>query len=89
MMGPKVRKMMPRRERDLPEWEVSIDGSVVGWIRQHKIGRAISTFYNATAIYPPTGQLVNLENSIDFDERLAVIVAFVEDPERFRGVHFR
>jgi hypothetical protein len=79
-----VRLMIPASRLALPRWEVSVDGEVVGWIQESKIGRSTVTFYKALGVHPETGRHVNLENSTDLDERVRVLLDFHENPERFK-----
>ena len=83
-----VRRMIPKRLDDLPEWEVSRDGRIIGWVRQKRVGRSVSTFFEAIGIHPVTGERVRLELSTDFDERVAAISQLQDDPEATRGVHW-
>lgn len=80
--------MIPKRRGDRPEWEVSRDGRIVGWVAEHTIGRSSAVFYRAIAVHPDTGELVNLENSTDRGERVARIEDFLDDPSKYRGVHW-
>lgn len=82
-----VREMIRTRRSEMPRWEVSQDGHVIGWVEAHRIGNASATFYKAWGI-GPSGEVVNLENSTDRDERVRVVVAFHENPEPWRGVHW-
>lgn len=86
-MGVTVREMIRTRRNEDQRWEVSVDGRVVGWVRAHKIGRSSSTFYEAKGI-DPSGRVIDLENSTDRDERIRVVVAFHDDPEPWRGIHW-
>lgn len=83
-----IRTLLPRCERDLPEWEVSRDGVVIGWVRQKRIGRAASVFYEAIGVNPISGERVNLEVSADFDERVQKIMQLRDNPEATRGIHW-
>jgi hypothetical protein len=82
-----VREMIRTRRDEMPRWEVSVDGCVVGWVRAHRIGRGFTTFYEAMGI-DPEGDHIDLENSTDRDERVRIVVAFHEDPEPWRGIHW-
>ena len=75
--------MRPASRTALPRWEVSLDGVVLGWVQQQKIGRSSSVFYKATGIHPVTGAHVNLENSIDFEERCETVVDFHRRPMEY------
>jgi hypothetical protein len=84
-----LRLMIPKRRDDRPQWEVRRDEKVVGWVVEHTIGRSSAVFYRATAVHPDTGELVNLENSTDREERVARIEDFLDDPNKYRGIHWR
>lgn len=79
--------MIRTRRSEMPRWEASGDGRVIGWVKAHWIGHASATFYKAYGI-DPSGEVVNLENSTDRDERVRVVVGFNEDPEPWRGMHW-
>ena len=83
-----VRKMLPRKRRDLPEWEVSDGGQVLGWIKEWHATTTRTVFYRATAIHPTNGRHVGLESSPDFENRVQVIVDFHNDPATGRA-HYR
>ncbi len=82
-----VREMLRSKRDEMPQWEVSNDGRVVGWVRSLRIGHSSVTFYEAIGI-DPSGERVSLECSGDRDERILVVVAFGEDPEPWRGIHW-
>ena len=84
-----LRLMIPKRRGDRPGWEVRRGEKVVGWVVEHTIGRSSAVFYRATAVHPDTGELVNLENSTDREERVARIEGFLDDPNKYRGIHWR
>lgn len=86
-MAVTIREMIRTREREMPRWEVSIDGRVIGWVRALRIAGANLTFYEATGI-DPDGASVVLECSSDREERIARVIVFDEDPEPWRGVHW-
>jgi hypothetical protein len=68
-------------------WEVSIDGRVIGWLKEQMIGKSSVIFLRAMGVYKVTGQQVDLQNSSDFRESLEKLIQFDQDPESFRGVH--
>jgi hypothetical protein len=79
-----VRTMLPSHRGDRPRWELSDDsGRPVAWIEAHRIGGASALFFHLTALHPATGQLVDLERSADFDERVAAAERFLREPEAF------
>ena len=80
--------MLPKRQRDRPEWEVSVDGQVIGWITQWQATTSRTLFYRATAIHPANGRQVSLESSPDFDNRVRVIEGFHLDTATGRA-HYR
>lgn len=85
---PKVREMIRARRNEDVRWEISDDsGRVVGWVVQHRIGRASRWFYRAVGI-DPEGNRVDLENSGDREERIALVLAFSRDPDPWRGIHW-
>lgn len=80
--GAVVRRLLPatRRRSEPPRWEVRVDGKVVGWIDEHHINGATSTFYFAVGIHPGNGKEYRLEGSTDFGERVDVVRDFHLDP---------
>jgi hypothetical protein len=78
-----VRLMNPLRRTSLPRWEISLDGLVIGWVEQVKIGHSSVLFFRALGVHPTTGRVVNLENSSDRDERIRVVRTFHSYPEEF------
>lgn len=70
--------MIPKTRHSLPEWEVTIDGQVIGNIESRPY-RSI-TFYRAIGIHRSTGERVNLESSPDIEERVEAIRKFWFDP---------
>lgn len=81
MTNAQVRLMIPVRRNDPPEWEISLDGHVIGWVRQWRPSTSSRPFYRAIGIDPDTGQRVNLENSADRDERIQTVHDFHDHPE--------
>lgn len=77
-----IRRMLPstRRGSERPRWEVSVEGTVIGWIDENMIGRSSVVFYFATGIHPENGREYRLENSTDFHERVEVLRQFHLDP---------
>lgn len=84
-----VCQLSSRRLRDLPKWEISRDGQVIGTIRAETIGNARSMFYHAFGRHPGTGAIVNLELSTDFEEVVHVIVRLQDAPAETYGIHWR
>ena len=82
------RKMLPRRQRDLPEWEVSTDGQVIGWVSEWHATTTRTIFYRSTAVHPVNGKHVGLESSPDFENRVQAIVDFNADPATGKA-HYR
>jgi len=80
-----VREMHRTRMFDHPQWEISVVGRVVGWVRVHKIARSSVMFYEATGI-DPDGNHVILESSGDREQRIETVVAFDRDPEPWRNM---
>ena len=84
-----IHELRPARRYQRPIWELfDDDGSLIGWIREHMIGRSSVVFYKAIGIHPESGQHVTLESSADREERIARILDFRSDPEKYRGVHW-
>jgi hypothetical protein len=74
-----TRLMLPSKRNASPEWEVKLDGTVIGYVHEKKLGGASRPFYEAVGILP-NGEQQRLELSNDFDERVALIAAFHRDP---------
>ena len=84
--GISLVKLLPKsaRQRNAqPEWDVLCDGKRIGRIEQWRARGASATFYRAKAIHPETGQMIELESSIDRAERVEKILAARNDPARF------
>jgi hypothetical protein len=81
MTATTVRLMIPARRNDLPEWEISRDQHVIGWVREWHASTSTRPFYRATGIDPDTGQRVALESSADRDERIQAVQDFHEHPD--------
>ena len=75
-----IREMLPDRRNAPPRWEVSVGDDVVGWVERRALRGAKLPFYAASGKHPRTGDVVSLELSADFDERVGAIVAFWADP---------
>lgn len=86
-MEVEIRLLRPKRSTDLREWEVLDRGKVIGTIEEVKLPHAVSTFFHAHGIHPASGEIVNLELSTEFDERVEIIKSFRTDPES--SVHYR
>jgi hypothetical protein len=82
-----VRLMIPATRTALPRWEVSLEGGVVGWVQESKIGRTTRRFFHAYGVHPGTGATVNLENYSSLDEAVGTLEEFHEYPDRFKR-HF-
>jgi hypothetical protein len=81
-----VRLMLPRKRRDNPEWEITIDDQVVGWVAERHIGpKSRVLFYEAHALHPETGELYSLNLSTDREERIQAVVAFHGNPRSHNG----
>jgi hypothetical protein len=76
-----IRLMIPARRNDLPEWEISRDHQVIGWVREWHPSTSSRPFYRAIGIDPDNGNRVNLENSGDREERIQVVKEFHDHPE--------
>ena len=76
-----ARLMIPARRNDPPEWEISLNHQVIGWVRQWHPSTSSRPFYRAIGIDPDTGHRVNLENSADRDERIQAVHDFHDHPE--------
>jgi hypothetical protein len=81
MTGILIRPMIPARRNDLPEWEISLDHQVIGWVREWHASTSSRPFYRAIGIDPDNGNRVNLENSSDRDERVQAVQAFHDYPD--------
>ena len=82
-----MRRMLPSKRDELPRWELTRDGRIIGWVRSLRIGHSTPMFYEAIGV-DPAGERVSLECSGDRDERIAQVAAFDVDPEPWRGVHW-
>ncbi|MCU1580027.1 MAG: hypothetical protein JWP19_2231 [Rhodoglobus sp.] len=81
-----VRLMLPTKRFDAPEWEIKVDGKVVGWVAETHIGRKSRVlFYEAHALHPETGMLFSLNLSTDREERVQAVLAFHANPVGHRG----
>ncbi|WP_424445862.1 hypothetical protein [Microbacterium sp. CH-015] len=69
-----------RRKSEPPRWEVRLGPTIIGWIEARRIGGASATFYFAYGLIPGTGETVNLESNIEFDERVDLLRRFHADP---------
>lgn len=76
-----IRLMLPEKRNSMPRWELSRDGTVIGWIQETQIGRSTRHFFNSIGVDPENGNHVNLESSTDFEERVRVIHEFHLHPE--------
>ena len=74
--------MLPSKRNALPEWEVKLDGKVIGWVHEKHIGKSSRPFYEAIVIHP-NGRHFSLENSTDFEDRLNVVSDFQVRPFRY------
>lgn len=83
--GITVRALRPTSKRQLTpvEWEVTLDGSVIGRVEARKIGHASAVFYFAFGMHPVDGREIRLEGSTDFAERVNVLRRFHIDPSEF------
>jgi hypothetical protein len=78
--GITVRKMWPKRRFDLPEWELSRDGKIVGYLKQWRASRGGVVFFNLTAFHPETGKALDMGSDTKFDARVAKLDSFLADP---------
>lgn len=78
--GLTIRETVRTKRNASPEWEVSLHGVVIGWVRQESVGRSSRPFYRATGIHQPSGESVNLELSTDREERVETLCQFWLDP---------
>lgn len=76
-----VRQIIRVFRSDKEGSEILFDGEPIGAIRQTRIGRSSSCFYEAIGYFPGTGEPVRLELSTSFSERCDILIAFHEDPE--------
>jgi hypothetical protein len=77
MSEPVVRKLLPKSAwsaRTEAEWEIELDGLVIGRIHEWHARGASATFYDATAMIPGSSEVLRLESSTNFDERVSRIV---------------
>ena len=63
-----------------PKWEVRLGSTLIGWKEAHKIGSASATFYFAYGVMAGTDETVDLESSIEFDERVDLLQRFHAHP---------
>lgn len=83
---PVVRKLLPKRHaRERPEWDVELDGHVIGRISEKRYGKASAVFYYAVGVHPETGRTFPLESTTDFDERVRKIYEAHFDLDRFNS----
>lgn len=87
---PYTRELVQPLRVAFRRWEVRAEeGSpVIGWLQEHRIGRSSTLFIEATAT-DPFGDVVDLESSPDWDDRLQAVLRFHEYPERELGRHWR
>jgi hypothetical protein len=84
-----IREQHPQRRHQRPIWEITgDDGQLVGWVREHTVGRSSSIFYRAIGVHPTTREHVTLESSTDLQERIAKAIDFHRDPDGYRGLHW-
>lgn len=76
-----IRLMIPARRNDLPEWEISLDHQVIGWVREWHASTSSQPFYRAIGIDPENTNRVNLESSGDRNERIQTVHEFHDHPE--------
>jgi hypothetical protein len=81
--GMEERLTVPISRTSLPRWEYTLDGIVVGWVEEVRIGRSTRRFYRAVAVHPETGHRVVLEVSADREERVLVLADFRAHPEAY------
>lgn len=77
----KIQLMIPSRSNGLPEWEISRNGQVIGWVQQWHPSTSSRPFYRGIGIDPKNGNRVNLESSGDRDERIRAVHEFHDHPE--------
>ncbi len=82
-----VRELRPAKGDRFPRWSVTLGSVVIGHVQAHRIGRSSVVFYRAEVV-APDGQHVDLESHPTRENRVAVLIAFHEDPEVFRGLHW-
>jgi hypothetical protein len=78
-----VRKMLPARRNELPVFEISLDGDVIGLVAQTALRGAVNVFYRAWGIYPETTRRIDLQLSIDRDQQIETVRRFHENPQEF------
>jgi hypothetical protein len=77
------RLTIPTGRTSLPRWEFTLDGVVVGWVEEVRIGPSTRRFYRAVGVHPATGHRVVLEVSADREERVRVLADFHKHPEAY------
>ena len=80
-----VRLLAPARASALPEWEVSLDGEVIGWIEEYRRRGMRGSMFRAHGLHPLTGKTWYLNASPDRDERVLAVVKFHREPASSRG----
>lgn len=75
--------MLPARRNELPRFEISLDGTVIGWVAQTALRGAVNPFYRAIGIYPAMGREIDLQLDTSFDGRVQVVRRFHERPHDF------
>jgi len=76
-----ARLMIPARKTDLPEWEISLNDQVIGWVQEWHASTSSRPFYRAIGVDPDNGHRVNLESSTDRAERITAVQDFHNHPE--------
>lgn len=75
-------RSIPRVFRsEKPRWEVLLDETPIGYLRQTRIGRTSYPFYEAVGYFPGTGEEVSLELSPYVAERCRVLADFHASPQ--------
>ncbi|MCU1524840.1 MAG: hypothetical protein JWO18_1734 [Microbacteriaceae bacterium] len=77
-----LRQLAPATRFELPVWELTHDGQVIGWVCEKVIAHCTSHFFHSIGIDPDTDRVIDLEMSTDFDERVLSVRAFHIHPEQ-------
>lgn len=78
-----VRQMLPSRRGELPVFEISLDGEVIGFVHETRLRGAVNPFYRAWGIYPGTTRRIDLQLATGFDMQVDVVRRFHSYPQEF------
>ncbi len=76
-----IRKMLPSRRGELPAFEISLDGQVIGRVHQTALRGAVNAFFRAVGVFPGTTRKVDLQLNTDLQDRVDTVVRFHDYPQ--------